>query len=138
VWEEESVLSEYNSELTLSHLDTYSDYYPYMGQRTLRIRVSVSSRFSGSDDFYLTLEKIRSVIETLTKMHRDLTGTCEIKSMALDSDSYFKLEMVDNGHVSITGQLGSVDDDDYLKFKIYSDQTILTRLIQILQDMVTE
>ena len=138
MWEDESVTSDYNSDFTLKLVNTYQDYYPYMGQTTLQIRVSVNSRFSGSDNFYFTLEKIKSAIEILNRMHQDLKGICEFKNMEIHSDSFFKLEMVDFGHVSVTGQFGSMVDDDYLKFSLYSDQTVLPRLIQILQEMTKE
>jgi hypothetical protein len=133
-----SVLGDYNSNFTLQHIDTFNDYYPYMGHTTLEIRVSVSSLFSGNDDFYLTTEKINSVVETLTMMHQDLQGKCEIKNMDSDSDAYFTIEMEKYGHLSIIGQLGSTWQDEYMKFRVDSDQTILPRLVQILTDMVNE
>jgi hypothetical protein len=136
MWDEESVISDYNSNLILTHIDTYPEYYQF--KNTLKIRVSINSQYSGYDYFYLTTEEIKSIIETLKKMHQTLKGRCKIKNMELYSKSFFKLDMVDHGHVSITGQFGSIKDDDYLKFKIYADQTIIPRLIQILIDMMRE
>jgi hypothetical protein len=138
VWQEEKIFGEDTPYFTLWHLDTYEDYYPNMEQKTLKIRVHINSIFTGSDEFYLTEGQIKAFIDTLTAMHRDLKGKCEIKNTDLDSDSYIILEMGDFGHLSIVGQLGATWKDDLMKFKLSADQTILPRLTQVLSNFLTE
>lgn len=92
-----------------------------------------SGEFSGASEFCISKEKLKEIIEILTKMHNKLKGNCEIKDY--DSDAYIIIGILDNlGHVDIYGQIGGSHQDQYMKFKYIADQTILGNLIQIFKN----
>lgn len=110
------------SELTLEHLYTVEDYLTY----NIKIK---SGEFSGASNFCMSRDNVVMLIEELTKMHNELKGSCELKDY--DSDANIIIEMDKLGHLFIYGQIGGSHEEQSLKFKMNSDQTVLEELKNI-------
>jgi hypothetical protein len=116
------ILNADNNEIIFEYLYTVDNYVTF----NLKIK---SGDFAGSSNFCISKEKIVSIVETLSNMNKDLTGSCELRDY--DSDAYIKIEMLKLGHLCIYGQIGGSHQDQFLKFKLTSDQTILNNFIYV-------
>lgn len=108
------------------HLYTVQDY------STFSIKVQ-SNEFSGISNFCLSKENIKIAVKKLCEMYEKLNGVSEFNDS--DSDDFIKFEMEKLGQLSISGQLGGSHNEQYLIFKMISDQTILTKIIKVLSEV---
>ncbi|SHL04368.1 hypothetical protein [Desulforamulus aeronauticus] len=118
------IISSEGKKLVIEYLYTVENYF------TFNIKVK-SGEFTGASNFCISKESIVSVVETLSKMHEQLSGYCEISDS--DSDAHITVEMDKLGHMYMTGQIGGSHEEHYMKFKYITDQTVLINLIQILK-----
>lgn len=104
--------------------------YTVEGYSTFNIRVQ-SGEFAGASHFCIPKDSILSTVEALSKMRENLTGYSEISDS--DSDAHIDLEIDKLGHICMTGQIGGSHEEHSMKFKLITDQTILSGLIQKLR-----
>lgn len=116
------IIDTQDNELTIELLYTIEDYF------TVNIKVK-SGDFAGASNFCITRETIDCVIKELTLMNKNLEGKSEIKDY--DSDAYIIIQMEQHGHLTICGQIGGSHEEQFMKFKCKSDQTILETLIRL-------
>lgn len=115
-----------NDELIIEPLCTNEDY--------IRFKIKIKSgEFTGASHFCVSGNLLRSFIEILSKMYKDLTGSCELNDY--DSDANLKIKIQELGHVDISGQMGGSHEDHSMRFKLATDQTVLANLIQVLKAM---
>jgi len=120
----------FNSEqnlLILKHLYTVDGYI------TFNMKVK-SGEYAGASNFCIQRETMISVLSELIKIHDILQGTCDLRDN--DSDAYVKIEMEQYGHIRLSGQIGGSHEDNFLKFQFKADQTLITKLIHILQSFI--
>ena len=104
--------------------------YNVEGYATFNIKVQ-SGNFLGESHFCVSKQNLNSFIDELLVMNGKLVGSGKIDDN--DSDAYVKLEMQKLGKLIIWGQLGGSYEDQFLKFKLDSDQTILNYIIKSLR-----
>lgn len=114
-----------DKELTVEHLYTVEGYFTF----NIKIR---SGEFAGASNFCMPKERIISIVETLSEMHKELKGRCEINDS--DSDAFIIIEMDKLGHMCIYGQIGGSHEDHIMKFKFTTDQTVLIGAIQMFKE----
>ncbi len=114
-------------ELIVEHLYTVEGYF------TFNIKVR-SGDFAGASHFCMPKEKVISIIEEISNMYKDLTGSCQIRDY--DSDANIAIEMTEFGHMCVYGQIGGSHEDHSMKFKYNSDQTVLANLTQMLKALL--
>jgi len=115
------------NQLIVDHL------YTVHGYSTFNVKVK-SGEFTGASNFCIPRERILSITETLSEMHKELKGRCEINDS--DSDAYIVMEMDKLGHMYVCGQIGGSHEEHVLKFKYPTDQTVLVDLIRILKTLL--
>lgn len=114
-------------ELIVEHLYTVEDYF------TFNIKIK-SGEFAGASNFCIPKDRIISIVETLSDMHKELKGHCEINDS--DSDAYIMIEMDKLGHMCIYGQIGGSHEEHFMKFKYTTDQTVLGSLIRLFKALL--
>ena len=135
MWEEETVIQEGGQELKLQYAGTSSD-----GQ-VLGLKVMVrSGLFTGEHEFELHKSLVDEAAKSLAAMHRALQGKYEIHDG--ESASYLWFEMYEGGHMEVRGVLtGRLTDRGYqelFRFVLYTDQTTLPRMIEVLREILVE
>ena len=122
----EVIMNSGNKELIIKRL--------YSVEKHVTFKVSIKSDgFSGTSNFCIPLTTLDTVINTLSRMYNDLSGSCEIKDC--DSDAFLIIKMRELGHMDIVGQIGGSHEDHSMRFKLATDQTVLANLIQVLKAM---
>lgn len=121
------VINSEGKELSVKHLYTVEGYF------TFRIRVK-SGEFSGASNFCISKEAILLIIEKFTEMHKKLKGCCEINDS--DSDAYITFDMDKFGHMSVYGQISGSHEEQFMKFKYSTDQTVLKNFVQLLKALL--
>lgn len=100
----------------LYHVDNYFD---------VEIHIK-SGAFCGASAFCLSGTVINEFLVTLDSLSTTLSGSYILRDY--DSDAHIVITMLKYGSLSITGQIGGSTNDQYLKFCLYSDQTILKEI----------
>ena len=109
--------------------------YLYEVQEYVTFTVAVKSgKFSGETSFCISKENTLLNIEKLLEIQKFLKGTCEIKDF--DSDSVINIRMRELGHMDIYGQIGGSHQEQSMKFKISTYQTVLSGLIKVLSSFL--
>lgn len=85
------------------------------------------NEFKGQFVYYIEDDNITEYVKLLKTLNDEVLGELLITDM--DSDSYIKLEKIKNGHMIISGRLGSTFQENYLVFKFPADQTLIPNLI---------
>lgn len=116
-----------DKELVIEHLYTVEGYF------TFNIRVK-SGRFAGASNFCIQKEKLVSIAQTLSVMHKELKGCCNINDS--DSDAFISIEMDKFGHIYINGQIGGSHEEHFMKFKYTTDQTVLEQFVRLINDLM--
>lgn len=114
-------------ELIVEHLYTVEDYF------TFNIKVK-SGEFAGASNFCMPKEKVGSILQTLSEMHKELKGCCEINDS--DSDAFITIEMDKFGHMSVYGQIGGSHEEHFMKFKYTTDQTVLEQFVRLIKALM--
>lgn len=125
--ENKKIINSEGKELIVEHLYTVEDYF------TFNIKVK-SGDFSGASNFCISKEAIFSIVKTLTEMHKELKGFCEISDS--DSDAYITFDMDKFGHMSVYGQIGGSHEEHYMKFKYSTDQTVIEKFVQLIKALI--
>jgi hypothetical protein len=67
-------------------------------------------------------------------MHTKLEGMYQINDY--DSDDFILFEFFNYGHVKVSGQIGGIHRQQYLKYQFVVDQTNLNNIIKNLKSMI--
>ncbi|MCF7799944.1 hypothetical protein K9L05_01175 [Candidatus Babeliales bacterium] len=100
---------------------------------TFNVKIK-SGKFSGESNFCISEENISLFIKKLSEMHNRLIGNCELRDY--DSDSYINFEMIKLGHMLVYGQIGGSHEEQFMRFKFETDQSILLNLINIFKKAI--
>ena len=102
----------------------------------LRIKVIPNFHFSGESELFVQKHDIQQLIDELTQMHKDTRGQCNITCKGWGSYLNFKVGKL--GELTISGKLNKrwEENDNHLKFKMTSDQTIIPPLIIALKQLI--
>lgn len=119
--------------LSMTNQIDFEHLYTVEGYSTFRV-VVVSGQFSGTSNFCVSNEKLSLVINNLTKIYEEFKGTCEMQDF--DSDGFITFEITSIGHVIIKGQIGGSHEDQYLRFNMRTDQTILSKIISDIKSVI--
>src|SRR5829696_1182223 len=82
---------------------------------------AISSDFSGTSHFCVRDDEIEAFCDALMKMHASLSGSALLSDN--DSDGLVRLEMQENGHLKVSGQVGGSHEDHFMNFAFRTDQT---------------
>ncbi len=104
------ILDDKDKKLYIEYLYCVEDYY------TMTFKVQ-SSKFSGESNFCISKQELVKIIEYLNVANKELKGNVQISDS--DSDSYINITVKNTGF-----------EDNYIKFKYESDQTIISNLIR--------
>ena len=116
-------------------MDNISFAFVLKSENYITFSVSVNSGcFSGKSNFCLSQTTISTVIEALRLLNRELAG--EYSIFDSDSDDFVQISFKKYGHLRISGQLGGSFNKEYLVYCFDSDQTLLTQIIESLQQFV--
>ncbi len=117
----------YKSEQALFFLD-----YLYTVDENITFSLYIKSmRFSGEYKFCLYYSRITEIIFTLELMNRKLQGEVSIND--LDSDSFVLLKFENDGFF-VSGRIGASYDEQFMVFKFKADQTLISLLINNLNE----
>ncbi len=112
------------------HLNTYNKTekllieFKYLVQEHFTFEVSiVSNKFSGASHFCASKNDIKSFTDDLTCIYSKLEGSAKLTDF--DSDAFIEFSVHPLGQLTIRGQIGGSHEDQFLKFRFESDQTIL-------------
>ncbi|MFB5268535.1 hypothetical protein ACE41H_17365 [Paenibacillus enshidis] len=122
-----SFISSENQELKITHLYTVDGYF------TFNIKVR-SGEFAGASNFCMPKEHIICIVETFSQMLKSLEGSCIVKDY--DSDAHVVFEIGKLGHICILGQIGGSHEDQSMKFKYTTDQTVLANILQMFKALL--
>jgi len=100
--------------------------YSIAGYITYRVTVK-SGDFSGTSSFCQPVEEINRQIDDLRLMENELSGTCRIND--IESDAFIVFDLLDLGHISAAGLVGSSFEAHSMRFALLVDQTVLPILI---------
>ena len=102
----------------------------------LEIKVVPNFHFSGESELYVQKHDIQQLIDELTQMHKDTRGQCNITCKGWGS--YLNFKVGKSGELTIYGQLNKCweENDNHLKFKMTSDQTVIPPLIKVLEELI--
>ena len=114
---------ETENELELEYLYTVGGYV------TFRVRVR-SGAFSGEGSFCLPRQQLRACAGQLAHCLQSLSGACAVQDT--DSDDFLRIEMEKYGHASVSGKVGGCFTDQYLVFRLRTDQTEVRRIADTL------
>ena len=89
--------------------------------------------FSGKGPIYLNAEKQRKAIVTLQNMIESLSG--ELVLYDEESEKYYIQIYFFNGELKVKGVLGDYSDNQ-ISFCFFADQTVLTLLMQVLEELI--
>jgi len=115
------ILDDMDKKLCIEYLYCVEDYY------TMTFKVQ-SSKFRGESNFCISKQELVKIIEYLNVANKELKGNVQISDS--DSDSYINITVKNTGRLMIDGQIGGSFEDNYIKFKYESDQTIISNLIR--------
>jgi hypothetical protein len=101
---------------------SFENLYEVEGYYTFKVSVT-SDNFSGASSFCISKEDMKSFLAILETLLATLKGSAELKDY--DSDAYIKISMANYGNLTLSGQIGGSYEKQFMKFNIYSDQTIL-------------
>ncbi|EIW19111.1 hypothetical protein [Pelosinus fermentans] len=123
----QTLISSTENNFTMEHL------YLVEGYHTLKISVK-SGVFAGSSNFCISKGSVHILFEELSNMYKELKGYCKLEDY--DSDAYIMFEMEKLGHLCISGQIGGSHESHNMKFKFYTDQTVLLNFIKSLKELL--
>lgn len=88
----------------------------------------------GSSNFCISGEKLKSFIQSLKEINLKLSGGSRIDDH--DSDAHIIFEATKLGYVVVSGQIGGSHEEHNMRFKFTSDQTILEKLVYLLDSLI--
>ena len=89
-----------------------------------------SGAFQGKSSFCVSQTQLQEFSGYIAKMNQNLSGKAVLNDN--DSDAFIILESINNGQIIVSGQVGGTHEDQFMKFRFETDQTILHPLhIQI-------
>ena len=106
----------------------FSDWYIPFG-----IRIKLKD-FEGKFEYHIESERLKQDISSLSNIYLTLNGEYILHDM--ESDSFLKFLMINNGKMIFNGRLGSTHQPNYLTFEIEADQTFLKNMIEFLKTLV--
>ena len=113
----------------------FSIDYVWQIDKYYTIRVFVKSKeFQGAHDFCISIDELNDIRSKLSTIESSLEGTVIINDY--DSDSFVKINCNLDTKVELSGQLGASYDNNYMKFLIKADQTIVTTMISCIIDLL--
>lgn len=116
-------------------MDNIEFKYLYSVEKYTTFNVTVKSgNFSGCSDFCVSEVTLQETVESLNAIYERLCG--EYMLTDYDSDDYVLFKFQRLGHLVIAGQLGGSYSEQFLKFKINSDQTFLHQIVVQLKQML--
>ena len=101
---------------------SFENLYEVEGYYTFKVSVT-SDDFSGASSFCISKESIENFLASLEILLATLKGSAEINDY--DSDAFVKISMANYGTLILSGQIGGSYEKQFMKFCLYSDQTIL-------------
>jgi len=111
--------------IDIEHLYTVNGYITY----TILV---TSGSFSGESSFCISRVELESAINELETISSLLVGSFTLGDF--DSDDYIQFEMHELGHMTINGQIGGSNSQQYLVYSIQTDQTELDRIIRVFRE----
>lgn len=116
-------------------MDNIEFEYLYSVEKYTTFNVTVKSgNFSGRSGFCVSEAALQESVESLNAIYERLSGAYTLTDY--DSDDYILFEFQHLGHLVIAGQLGGSYSEQFLKFKMNSDQTLLQQIIVQLKQML--
>ena len=95
-----------------------------------------SGPFQGKSSFCVSRTQLEAFSERVAKMNNDLRGQAVLNDN--DSDAFLTLESVDHGQIVVTGQVGGSHEQQFMRFRFETDQTILHPLQRQVDQVLTD
>lgn len=104
----------------------------------LNIKVSPSIKFSGETELYTQKSNITKLLDELTLLNQEHKGITSLKCVGWGS--YINFKVGKSGELFISGRLNERWDkeNNHLKFKFVSDQSVIPTLTQILRKIIAD
>ena len=90
--------------------------------------------FAGTSHFCVRRDQLEKMCSDLTNMHLTLSGTTILNDN--DSDGFVEFEIMLNGRLNVSGQVGGTHEDNFVKFKFKTDQTCIPDFVQDFKNLL--
>ena len=107
----------------------------YLVQINFTFEVSVFSEgFAGTAHFCVRREQLERFCNELISMYSLLDGSSVLEDN--DSDAFVKFEFNSTGHLIVKGQVGGSHEDQMVRFKFQTDQTVIPQFVTDFQLLI--
>ena len=131
-----SLFEIYNSK----HYKFISEKMYIVGGYTTFVATIKNYDFSGIHQFCMTAEDIKSILDDLTRIGEKLSGNTKITDT--ESTSFILIDMdkteIASPKVKVSGELGMCFGDNFFKFEMNLDQTIIKLLFDCLNEFIIQ
>ncbi len=109
----------------------------YTVQSSITFSLQVrSGDFGGRSSFCVTHTQLQVFIEEIENLGQSLAGRVTLHDC--DSDAFITLEGIKFGRIAVVGQVGGTHEDQFLRFRFETDQTILRPLQEQIRGVLAE
>jgi hypothetical protein len=87
----------------------------------------LSGGFCGTSHFCVRRDQLEEMCADLENIYLTLSGTTKLEDN--DSDAFIYFEIVPNGRLNVSGQVGGTHEEHFVKFKFQTDQTCIPQFV---------